>query len=316
MKRNDQKTGVDNSGSFSDRSSMSDTTGSDTAGEPVGLPREELLSSLIFDGEIVEDFERPSLDSLGRDLSDFKLIRTGMQDWFRSAESEIRRRDPQGNALWSKLEAALEQEAEKLRANSRAAAGARPLSVLEQADRFFGRLFGFSAGRNFSAGPGRRFSWRDYMAYGSSIGAFAVLVLMFLNSSPSSTVPDSATGADPSNSASRESAASAQLAGLERGTAVSVERGTAVSNGRLEVVPSGGSQPLTVVSNAAPAAGGLSSREVEIDKLLQRSRLATVLRTDGADIEWIRSDRGFNLVPSPNGKSPPAIWVARWSAPH
>ena len=289
--------------------------------EPVfALDDEEVLATLLFDQEAAGVYREPPQlsDGVSRDLNDYRLIKSGVQDWFQAIAAESAQKSPAD--LWNRIESVITAEAAQFQV--RPSAG--PIvsnSFLKKADRIFGRLFGFEA----SSGSGQSLSWRDLVAYGSSFGAVAVLVLLFFNSSffggssggpggqiarPGSIGPnlafqppaqvihsnsDDSTPDDFTGRAVVLTARNSDGPGLSDQLAV---RDASVQSG-------GRNQPF----------GGLSSRDIQIDRLLQHSRLASVLRTDGADIEWIRSDRNFNLMPSANGKAPPAIWIARSTAP-
>ena len=301
--------------------------------EPVfNLDDDEVLASVLFDNEVDRKMLNPVngelSDATRRDLKDYSRIRSGVQDWFQSIAAETAQKSP--TDLWSKIEAAITAEAGRTileparyqqtiqQQPAQLAAGRfAPAEFIKSADRFFGRLFGFEA----SSGSGQNWSWRDVIAYGSSVGAIAVLVLLFFNSSffggssGGFSSPAAGNGAIGPNLAFQPPGQDlhTQPEDLNSRSVILNARNSDGLNGSDQLavrdvsVQSGGGrvQPF----------GGLSSRDIQIDRLLQHSRLASVLRTDGADIEWIRSDRDFNLMPSANGKAPPAIWIARSTTP-
>lgn len=295
----------------------------------------EVLASLIIDyGDTGQGLPAGYIAAIEKDeklkqeLADFRLIRSGVQDWFKAVEADAARVAGKSD-LWSRIEFAIKEDAmaagrqAELSQNRNFADWAGNTAVrrrqnesfLLRADRLFGKLFGFGAD------GGDRWSWRDAIAYGSSAGVVAILILFAFNFSFQNRSPDS--GRFAARDGIGQDSTEQQAANLGNSVPQTLQNGGVLPGAAIlaagrPLQNQDGSGQLAVrdvsIQGTVPVVGGLSGREIQIDRLLQRSRLASVLRTDGAEIEWIRSDRGFNLMPSANGKAPPAIWIARAAA--
>lgn len=54
-----------------------------------------------------------------------------------------------------------------------------------------------------------------------------------------------------------------------------------------------------------------SHSSIDTNQLISSDGISEGLRTDGLDIEWVKSKRPFKIVSSSGRKAPPVIWVAR-----